>query len=70
MRVLASLRLETGSFQIEEREGRYSLVFYEPKFTGKPWDYVDPVVIDSSLNECVGKLIEIVKQELSGKTGE
>jgi len=53
-----------GTFQIEKGNGKYSLVFYEPNFAGRPWDYCDPVVVDVPLKECIEKLFQIIQQEM------
>jgi len=47
-------------FEIREFEEKYSLFFLEWNYSGKPWDYVDPIVVDSTYEECVEKLKELL----------
>lgn len=40
----------------------YDLIFVEWNYTGKPWDYVDPILVNTSFNECLNKLFEILSK--------
>lgn len=41
----------------------YDLVFVDWDYQGKPWDYVDPILVNASFEECMVKLLELVKNQ-------
>ena len=50
-------------FIITERNGSYNLIFLEWNFSASdPASYADPILTDSSFNECMERLVEILKK--------
>jgi len=46
-------------FEIVEIKGKYSLLFKEWNYAGRPYDYIDPIIVDESYENCLRKLYEI-----------
>jgi len=49
-------------FEIVENNNKYSLLFLEWNYAEKPWDYVDPIIVDKSFKTCLKKLCEILSK--------
>lgn len=49
-----------GKYIIFKSSYGYDLVFVEWDYTGKPWDYTDPILVNALFNECLSKLFEIL----------
>ena len=40
---------------------KFTLLFVEWEYSGKPWEYIEHIIADSNIEECINRLSEILR---------